>query len=34
MARSREVVKLLRDVVVIAFGTCVILEYAGVHLFG
>lgn len=33
MARVREVVKLVRDLVVIAFGVCVMLEYAGVHLF-
>jgi len=34
MTQLREVVKLLRDLLVILFGTCVILEYAGVHLFG
>lgn len=34
MARVREAVKLVRDLVVILFGIAILFEYAGVHLFG
>ena len=33
MTTLRDAVKLVRDIVVILFGTCVVLEYAGVHIF-